>query len=325
MKLKRISLTVLLLGLPIVAVAADSATEAREWLERMVRGIHELNYRGTFVYSQGQNLEAMQVIHRGGPDGERQRLIALTGPPREVVVADNRIVCLLPEAAGAGANNGYRKSPLPFALPRDLGKLEGNYVFTLLGEDRVAGLNARIVAIEPRDKLRFGHRLWLEARTGMILRSAVYDESGQLLEQMMFTGLEFRPEIDEAMVALPEPASMAAVPAESPAANPTASRWFLNGLPAGFDQVTHNRITAAPSQTAKEHIVLTDGLATVSVFVEPLAGGQPPLKGAARKGAMNAFGTVIDDHQILVVGEVPQATVQKIATAVRPVTATVGP
>jgi len=323
MKRNMVSLTALLLSLQ-VAVAADSATAAREWLERMVRGVHELNYIGTFVYSQGQSLEAMQVIHRGGPDGEQQRLIALTGSPREVVVADNRIVCLLPEPPGVGAGGGYRRSPLLFALPRDLGKLEENYSFNLLGEDRVAGLEARIVAVEPRDKLRFGHRLWLEAKTGMILRSAVYDESGQPLEQMMFTMLEFKSEIDPAMVVAPESASATAAPAEPPPMNPAASQWSLSGLPAGFDQVMHNRIAAGPNQVAKEHIVLTDGLATVSVFLEPLAGGQPLLKGAARKGAMNAFGAVVNDHQVLVVGEVPQATVQKVATAVRPVTATAG-
>ena len=201
----------------------------------------------------------------------------------------------------------------PFSLPRDLSKLEDNYRFELLDEDRVAGMEARIVAIQPRDKLRFGYRFWLEQNSGMLLRSALLDESGVMVEQLMFTSLQIKPEIDAALLS-PQEILNVALPLKS---HPTAeaveqSHWRVEQPPLGFAQISHNRYFRNSSEHPTEHMVFTDGLATVSVFLDKLE-EQPLLLGASRMGAMNAFGVVIEKHQGLVVGEVPKATVKMIA------------
>jgi sigma-E factor negative regulatory protein RseB len=306
--------------LTVKASLPEPASDARQWLERMIQVAHTLSYDGIFVYIQGQQLEAMHVIHQGDAERERQRLFSLNGSPREIVVAGNQVICVVPEHQ-AMLGTSYRRSPFPL-LPRKLDELEGNYEFRLLGEDRVAGMNTRVIAIQPRDKLRFGYRLWLEPETGMVLRSALSDEAGHILEQMMFTNVQFKREIDPALLA-PPPSAAPAAPAVSPElqASPEKavhSAWTLaeSELPRGFTGVMHNQLTADSGKPPAEHIVLTDGLATVSVFLEPLAGAKPLLEGPAQMGAMNAFGVVNNDYQILVVGEVPQATVQMIAFAV---------
>lgn len=305
--------------------ASPVADEAKQWLERMVEATQTLNYEGTFIYVQGAHVEAMRIVHGSGPEGERQRLFSLNGPPREVVVANNNVICLLPKQQATFANPAAPRSPFPLSIPREIGRLESHYRFEILGEDRVAGLEARVIAIQPRDAWRFGYRLWLDQRNAMVLRSALLDDRGHPLEQLMFTDLQVKPQIDDAAFqspALPEGAD----PPRRNSADPppvvgepvTESAWRVEQLPEGFVKVLHNRFAESASRHPTEHLVFTDGLATISIFLEKLDGGAPALlQGVSQRGSMNAFGKAIDGYQVLVVGEVPAATVQRIADAIR--------
>ena len=315
-------------SLPPIGRTQSAAPEnARQWLERMLDSAKTLNYEGTFIYVQGPHVEAMRVIHGGGePVGERQRLVSLSGPPREIVVANNNVICLMPKQQASFAGRDYRRSPFPLSLPRELGRLESHYELQMLGEDRVAGLDAQVIAIKPRDAWRFGYRLWLDRRNGMALRSALLDERGQPVEQLMFTDLQIKPRIDDAAFATPTLVPEVAAPgaganasdARVPAGEPvTQSAWRVEQLPEGFAEVSHNRFTEASGRHPTEHIVFADGLATISVFLERLEGEPPLLQGSSQLGSMNAFGTVVNGHQVLVVGEAPAATVQRIATSIQ--------
>ncbi len=313
-------LCVVIVGLllwPFVWADQYQPEEAKQWLERMLQAAQNLNYEGTFVYSQGQNLEAMHILHRNDSDGEQQRMISLNGAVREVLVADNKVICLLPQERVAFDEVKHNRSLLPFSLPRELDKLEDYYRFALLGEDRIAGMEARIIAIQPQDELRFGYRLWLERDTAMLLRSTLLDETGGIVEQLMFTRLQIKPEIDAALLS-PQEVFNFAMPLKTHPMAETVERspWQVVELPLGFVQILHNRYARGSSEHPTEHMVFTDGLATVSVFLDQLE-GQPLLVGASQMGAMNAFGVVIEDHQGLVVGEVPKITVKMIAESLQ--------
>jgi sigma-E factor negative regulatory protein RseB len=268
----------------------------------------------------------MRIIHGGGTGGERQRLVSLSGPPREIVVTNNNVVCLSPKRQTTFAGGDYRRSPFPWSIPRELGQLESHYELQLLGEDRVAGLEAQVIAIKPRDVWRFGYRLWLDRRNGLALRSALLDERGQPVEQLMFTDLQLKPRIDDTAFATPALVSEGAAPetgsnaggAQATQGEPvTQSAWRVEQLPEGFAQVSHNRFTETSGRHPTEHLVFADGLATISVFLERLEGDPPLLQGSSQLGSMNAFGTVMEGHQVLVVGEVPAATVQRIAASIQ--------
>ncbi len=300
--------------------------DARHWLERMIQATQTLNYEGTFIYVQGPHVEAMRVIHGGGPEGERQRLFSLNGPPREILVANNSVTCLLPKQHATFGGGGYGGSSFPLAVPRELGRLESYYEFEILGGDRVAGLEAQLIAIKPRDAWRFGYRLWLDRRNGMLLRSALLDGQGYPVEQLMFTDFQIKSRIDEEAFKSPSLSQDAEPPEASqessegqppPAVEPlTQSAWRVGQLPDGFVKVLHNRFIKDPSRHATEHMVFADGLATISVFLERLDGAPALLQGGSQLGSMNAFGKLLDGHQILVIGEVPAATVRHIATAI---------
>ncbi len=301
--------------------------EARHWLERMIQATQTLNYEGTFIYVQGPHVEAMRVIHGGGPEGERQRLFSLNGPLREVLVANNSVTCLLPKQHETFGGGSYGGSRFPLSVPRELGRLESHYEFETLGKDRIAGLEAQVIAIKPRDAWRFGYRLWLDQHNGMLLRSALLDGQGHPVEQMMFTDFQIKPQIDEeafkspslSLDAKPPEVSQDSSEGQPPSAvEPvTQSAWRVNQLPDGFVKVLHNRFTKGSGHHATEHMVFADGLATISVFVEHLDGAPVLLRGGSQLGSMHAFGKLLDGYQILVVGEVPAATVQRIAAAIQ--------
>lgn len=299
--------------------AASAQDEAKQWLERMIQAAQNLNYQGIFVYSQGRTLETMHIVHASGEEGIRQRLYSLSGAPREVVVMNKNITCLLPKQKIIFSGANFNHSPFPLSLSRELDKLETYYRFEIIGDDRVADRQARVVAIQPRDELRFGYRLWLDQATGLILRSALLNEKGQIIEQLIFTDLQIKPEIDVERWSLPETSQSENSPPEVQHVpeSVTQSNWEIGNLPEGFMQVLHTRFTAKSSNYPTEHIVFTDGLATVSVFLERLDGEKPLLKGTSRMGAMSAFGVVIDNYQALVVGEVPQVTVKMIANSLQ--------
>jgi sigma-E factor negative regulatory protein RseB len=296
----------------------DTAS-ARQWLERMIQSAQALSYEGTFIYIQGSHLEAMRIVHRGGLEGERQRLFSLSGPPREIVVANNSVICRSADPQANSADGHYPRSPFPVSIPSELGRLEGHYDFALLGDDRVAGLDTQVIAIQPRDHWRFGYRLWLDRGTGMVLRSVLLDEKGYPIEQLMFTDFQIKPQIDEAEFEAP-----AALPASPPGDNPqatpgdpvTQSVWRVEQIPDGFVKVLHNRFAKTADRRQTEHLVFADGLATISVFLEKLDGTPALLQGASQLGSMNAFGATVDGYQVLVVGETPAATVERIAVAI---------
>ncbi len=306
--------------------AQPTAEEAKRWLERMIQATRELNYEGTFIYVQGPHMEAMRIVHGGGRDGERQRLFSLTGPPREILVANNGVICLLPKQNATFVSGEYRHSRFPISIPSELGQLESQYDFEMVGQDRVAGVEARVVAIKPRDTLRYGYRLWLDQRNAMLLRSALLNDKDYPVEQLMFTDLQVKQQIDEAAFKPPVSAGDAGSPptmqttegaTSLPAGEPvTKSAWIVARLPDGFVKVLHNRFMEAFGRHPTEHMIFSDGLATVSVFLERLDGASPLLQGGSQLGSMNAFGTQMGDYQILVVGEVPAATVQSIATSI---------
>lgn len=289
--------------------------EAKEWLERMILANQDLDYEGEFVYVRGPHMESMHITHQGGEKGQRQRMFSLSGSPREIIVSENQVVSLLFNQKKESDAIRYQRSPFPISLPRDLDKLELSYDFEILGNDRVAGRTTQVVAIKPRDKWRFGYRLWLDEETGIVLRSVLLDEKSYPLEQLMFTDLQIKPEIDSTLFS---PSASISKSQSSPSTKKplkekvSQSRWQIAGLPLGFKQVMHSRFQSNVNSHATEHMVLTDGLATVSVFLEPLTQSKPLLKGSTQLGAMHAYGKVIDDHQALVVGEVPKQTIRKI-------------
>lgn len=309
---------------------AATAEDARDWLREMSAAGQELNYRGTFVYLHQGRMEAMRVIHRAAEGGEHERLVALTGEAREVIRDRQRVTCILPKSKSVMVGRSLPRKPFPAALPRDLGDLADSYEFVVQGEDRIAGRGARIVLIRPRDDFRYGYRLWLDQDSRLLLKSELIDGAGRAVEQMMFTDIEFPQSISEGELqsSLHGEAYTRSGHEQPEAEQARASDWTVAQPPPGF-MLTHSNRHALSSPTGQqvEHLVFSDGLATVSVYIEPLpefaaeatpdAPASSVPMGPSNMGAVNALGLQRDGHQITVVGEVPPGTVERMGASVR--------
>lgn len=304
-----------------VAIAAD---EVAGWFERMVQAAHQLNYTGTFVYQQGNALQTMHIVHAVDGEGEHERLISLTGSAREVIREHDKVTCILPEESPMVVEHAGPPRAFPRITPDNLDRLRHYYDIRILNSERIAGLKARKISIVPRDEYRYGQNIWLAEDTGLLLRTAVVDEKGQMVEQVMFTSLELRDSIPSEMLEsqTENPAKVVELPAkpEEPA-KPVDKNvyWKVADLPPGFKQDMERQHYLPHKSQPVEHHLYSDGLASVSVFVESDSGDEKGVVGSSRIGGVNAYGRRLDNHLITVVGEVPLITVKRIAESIQPI------
>jgi sigma-E factor negative regulatory protein RseB len=308
--------TLLLVVQSLQAAEASMETEVRDLLARMVQALRTLDYRGTFVYVHGNQLEALEITHVVKDGQELERLVSLNGAAREVHRDHQAVTCVMPDARAVSIDERAQGSRLWPPLDTDLARLDGQYLLHPLGEFRVAGRGARVIGIIPKDKFRYGYRFYVDRETSLPLKTDLMNENGRPVEQIMFTSLELSP---TGSVAGADPSNLDgfvelrrhAAEAQAP---DRPKRWEFVGLPVGYTLHMHNR-RVDDSGTRVDHFVLSDGLASVSVYVEaPPAEG---LRGGAHVGAINAWGDLVQRHQVTAVGEVPEGTVRKIVESLR--------
>jgi sigma-E factor negative regulatory protein RseB len=303
----------------LVLAAADTEQSARDWLEKMANAVQSLNYDGTFVYRTGDRIESMRIIHRAGPDDERERMVSLTGAPREVLRDSEKVVCILPDSQSVVV---AKSRPRRVAL-RTFDPEEGFAAYYRLSSrsgERVAGRETMMVTVDAVDEFRYGFRLWLDRVTGLLLKSELIGEANQALEQIMYTGIKLPAQIPDELL---EPAISGegftwyrddpAITTSEPESN---DEWSVGWLPAGFEMSDRVYNPPGVSRMPVEHLVYSDGLASLSVFIERLDTAAERLEGRSSMGAMNAYGSVIDSFQVTVVGEVPGVTVERVGKSV---------
>jgi len=314
----------LLFGSWINCVNADTPS-AQQWLDRMALALDRLTYHGTLVYVRGQHIEAMRIWHRVDENGLQERLISLNGKTREVLRDSGSMRTILPDQKSVLITTRDNEPWYPFIAPEQIADLNGAYQFRLGTTDRVAGFDAQIVHVLPKDRYRYGYRLWLELKSGMLLKSVLLGQKATPLEQVMFTDIHIGRTLSDADL---EPdtnltgyskksfdnANVNELPPET-SGTQKAEPWKATDLPDGFVLTGHHFRTG--SHQLIEHLVYSDGLASVSVYVEREGERSSKLRGAGNLGAMNMFGHRILGFTVTVVGEVPSDTVKRIALSIR--------
>jgi len=300
------------------AYAEDSA---RDWLDEMSSALQTLDYDGTFVYLHDDKLEAMRIIHRMDAGGQRERLVSLTGSAREVLRDDKSVTCIMPDNKSVMVGQSRPRQPFP-VVPRDLDSVSPYYALEDAGDDRMAGHAARVIAITPRDGFRYGYRFWIDKDSRMLLKSDLTGVDGRPIEQVMFTRLVIGTDIpaDDLQPSLTGDgyAWHRQEDIRKSADNSVSGKpgWAVGKLPGGFRLTNFQHKRMREGRGDAEHMVFTDGLATVSVYVEQSPAERPGFIGLSSMGAMNAYRVMLDGSQVTVVGEVPAATVEMIANSV---------
>ena len=292
-----------------------NAQEARDWLERMSRAVEELNYRGTFVHVLDGTAETLHIVHRHA-DGQSGERILSDNAGREIVRQGSRVQGIFPDRRVVLFETRSDVSPLVSALPSSTAELEPHYEITLGGSARVADRPVQVLEIKPRDEFRYGYMLWLDQETAMPLQSQLVDEQGEVVEQILFTDIEIPADIPaEALEPTIDTTGFTAL--RAPEAPPLAAEipWRAAAVPGGFKLSVATQSPIAGSDTPVEHLVYSDGLATVSVFIEDPETTAEVREGFSTVGSTNAYSLTLRGRKVTAMGEVPRQTVRTIASS----------
>lgn len=314
-----------------IAYAGERAgdEDARAWLARTDQALTTRNYEGVFVHEHAGQTETLRVIHRVSGDEVAERLLSMDGSGREFIRRGPDLICYLPDKREVLVERSLDTGVLLSGLPRIDASSAAQYEVRETARTRVSGRSARVITITPTDDLRYGYRLWIDEATAMPLKSQLRDADGHVVDQIVFTSLKLPVHIADSML---QPAVDArgyrwlrrdrvVAAAATPGSSSAAAAWQAGGLPPGF-RMTVNATQMLPGATAPvEHMVFSDGLASVSVFVEtqPDAGAAPAEVGAVSLGSSSLYTTVVSGYRVTAIGEVPPDTVRVIAHSIRAV------
>ncbi len=292
-----------------------ASADALEWLQRMSEAVRQSTYEGTAVYRNGDQLESLRIYHRFADGREWERMYSLSGQQREILRQADNVICILPEQKAVLTDDLGLRGLLP-KLPRAaFEKLNSHYELIEFTHDaRVAGRSCREIHIRARDIYRYSYQVCLDQDTAVPLDIRLIGEGGELLEQVIFTHIEFPASLDsELFEAGVDVSGFRHVSQAAPAAEDARGAdafWEMRDLPAGF-RLANREFGHWPGfDSPVLQMLYTDGLASVSVFATAQQIPEAALQGLTRMGGVNAYGIMKDAHHITVVGEVPQATVR---------------
>lgn len=304
---------------PVVVFADDTEFTAQKLINQMSHAARNLNYDGIFIYQRGGQMDTMRLIHKVNSDGEYERLVSLTGNAREVIRNNESVTCIFPDDKIVMVEKSRPGKFLSVQLPKSTEKIDEHYTFSITGQDRIAGQEAWVINIAPKDDYRYGYQLWINKKNYLLLKSVLKNSFGFSLEQMIFTQLEVLEDIPDELL-------QASITGKgytwynniglTAVQDKNNSHWQINWMPSGFSMSDYEKQPMAAAGNPVEHMVFTDGLAIVSVFIEKLGKQPVVVTGASKRGAVNTFARLANGYQVTAVGEVPQTTVEKMANSI---------
>lgn len=317
---------IVLLGLSGAAHASGAAAgpdDGMAWLKKMAQASRQLNYSGTIVYQHRDHVETSRVVHYvNAAGGEFEKLETLDGPPREVIRSNDHVICYLPAARTVLIEErNHNSRNFPALLPESLPGISESYEVRKEEADRVAGHDCQWIALVPRDDLRYGRRFCAEVGSGLPLRAQTLDPKGERIESFAFTqvtiGGSFNRDRVKSKYAQKSRAQhwridrSGVTPA---AATPADTGWMLTSRLPGFRKVMEAKRSIGGRSGAVSQIVFSDGIAAVSVFVEPMP-SEEPAPALSYQGAVNIYKRPHGNHVVTVLGEAPAATIMQIANS----------
>jgi sigma-E factor negative regulatory protein RseB len=308
-------------ALAAAPVLADD--EARQWLSAMNAALAARNYQGEFLHLANGHVEKMRIFHRVKDGRVAERLVNLSGNGREIIRNDSVVQCYLPDDRRVLVESQADTGNMLGTLPVFESSLEASYTLVLGDRAMVLGRPARVLEVQPRDGYRFGYRLWIDEENKMPVRTDLCDADGRMLEQVLFTSLRVGGPLADAAFHADVDASSFEWIRQGGAPQKTLADeqlpWRLLQLPPGFRISSSVEQLLPGSDHPVTHVVISDGLASVSVFIEgPPAPPRQATEGQGRVGSAFAYSKVVADHQVTAVGEVPPQTVEYIAAGVAP-------
>ena len=310
-------------GFNSVSFASEDAWLA---LQKAAFAARELNYQGIFVYQNGKQTRSVQITHMNNAGQELTRNMILDNQtvagkptlkqPREVFSQGSDIVIFHPKNDKVIIEKRRGQNLFPAMLPVNLNSLKTSYTAKIGVLDYIAGRQAQIIELIPKDAYRYSYKIWTDTEFGLLVKMTLQNEKNETLEQITFQELSmlnshdlnwYQPSIDLSKKYEMEDATLL---------NRVHTNWIVAELPPGYVKVDHIEFMANGKTAPVNQMIFSDGIASVSLFIEPVVKGQRPKMGHHLIGSTHICANIVEGYQVMVVGEVPLATVQQIAKAV---------
>lgn len=305
-----------------VDATAIESRDALAWLQQIQQSAKKLNYSGTFVYQQDNQVRTSRITHVHSGGNEQEKLEILDGKPREYIRNNDEIICYAPDNKSIRIEKRVSQDVFPAILGATPDELTSHYTLSKGESGRVAGHDCQSILLKPKDNFRYGYKLWVEKSTGLLLRAQTLNEKNKVVEQIAFTQIGIG-HIDASQVK-PTFTNTSKWHVENAVMHEAdLSAWQVIEMPSGFKRIREMKreiadytagTNAAPTKREVSQIVYSDGLAAISVFIEP--GSQSRTEGSMQQGAMNIIGKRQGDYWLTIVGEVPSAAIKQVANSV---------
>jgi len=302
---------VAVLLLTLETAYAEENITAQQALLNTVKAMAGLNYQGTVAFLRNGKLETMKYFHAVNKGQEQERLVSLNSPAREIVRDADQVTCVFKSTQQAVVDHRPFERSFLVDLPKNLDDLTAGYQVTLKGEEDVALQTAYVISLQPKDPFRYSRKIWVDKQQFLPLKLEVNDSSGATLEQFVFTELQVKPSLPFVDVKAASSKHIHQVQTQSS----QQASFVLGELPPGFKEIFFARMPMANSDFPVDHLLLSDGIAAVSVYMENRNSQLQP--GFQSAGAINSFSRVIENSDLTVMGEVPAKTVEMIAQGIK--------
>ncbi len=305
----------------LTSLSAQANADDDMWqvLQKAAVAAHALSYQGIFYYQAGAQIKPVQITHLFNGKGEFARNVVLDNAPREVFSQGSDLVIFNPKNEKIVIEKRHGQNMFPAILPTNLDSIKQSYTLHAGEPERVAGRPAQMLFLEPKDTLRYSYQFWVDTEYGLLLKSVMLNSRNEVIESIAFNQLGlmdtldldwFQPKIDnkKSYVMEDEAATIAD--------NGVSADWVLKALPSGFRKVDQMMRMVHGKSLPVTHLIFSDGLASVSLFIEPITKNIKPRIGHKLVGGTSFYASVSDGYQVTVVGEVPEVTAAQIANAV---------
>lgn len=309
-------LTTCLISILLVQNSVIAADEPWVTLQKSALAARALNYQGLFVYQNGTQLRAVQTTHMNDGVDEFTRNMVTEGERREVYSQGRDIVILRPKNDTVVMEKRHGQNLFPAILPSNLDSIRASYLARLGAAEVVGGRSAQIIYLESKDDYRYNYKLWLDNENSLLLKMVLLNKN-ETLEQVEFSQISFlsnqvpnsvQPKIDVSKNYVVENSSNIN--------HVNGGDWLVTDLPPGYRKIDQIERKVPGRDIIVNQLIYSDGLAAVSLFIEPVMKNVRPRTGHTTMGSTNMCAKVVGDHQIIVIGEVPASTVMQISKAV---------
>lgn len=304
---------------PMAATAAESR-ELNDWLRRIHEAAKNRTYTGTFVVSSGGTMSSAKIWHACEGDQQVERVDTLTGAPRSTFRHNDQVVTFMPDHKVVRSERRESLGAFPELLQSADSRIADYYKVRREGAERVAGVDSDIALLVPKDSLRFGYRVWTERKHGLVVKLQTLDTDGKVLEQAAFSEVQLDAPVKMDKL-LQMMGKIEGYRVEKPALVKTtasAEGWLMKAPVAGFQSMQcYKRPSAANVSAGDQSLqwIFSDGLASVSIFVEPYDRQRHAKESSLSLGATQTLTRQHGGHWLTLMGEVPMATLRQFAGA----------